>query len=523
TAEGGFWETFNAAGILQVPMAISVWDDGYGISVPKQYQTTKGDISKVTQGFQRKKNEPGYEIFKVKGWDYVELCKTYEKAIKLCRNEHVPVLIHVDELTQPQGHSTSGSHERYKSKERMEWMKEYECVNQFKKWILSYDNDGQKLSSEEELEQIEKEAKDYVKEEKKAAWKAYRNDIDEELNHSIELLSKLSESSTNGDSIKQVTEELQNTMTPIRMDVMRAIRRGLRYSRGENSEERKNLLNWFDDLEKKNHDRFNTKLYSDSEYSALNVEEVPAEYDDKSEEVDGRVVLRDNFHAIFDKNPKTLVFGEDSGYLGDVNQGLEGMQAKFGEVRVSDTGIREETIVGQGIGLAMRGLRPIAEIQYLDYLMYATQIMSDDLATLQYRTKGGQKSPLIVRTRGHRLEGIWHAGSLMAAYLNSFRGIYICVPRNMTHAAGFYNTLLEGDDPALIVEPLNAYRTKEKLPTNVGEFKIPLGEPEVLREGTDITVVSYGSTFNICIEAAEELEEIGVSVELVDVRTLLPF
>lgn len=524
TSEGLFWETFNAAGVLQVPMAMSVWDDGYGISVPKKYQTTKESISTVLSGFQREKGTNGYEIFKVDGWNYPELCETYEKAIHLCRTEHVPVLIHVENLTQPQGHSTSGSHERYKSKERLEWAKEYDCINQLKKWILEFDNNGEKIATEEELAAIEKEAKKHVRDAKKAAWSAYLEPLNKEKSEVSSMLENLANESSNGVFIKKVKEQLDATSDAIRRDIVGAARKGLRYARGENGNAKNVLLNWLAESNAANHDRYSSFLYSEFDTSAIAIEAVVPEYDDNSEEVDGRIVLRDNFEKIFSSNPRTLVFGEDAGFLGDVNQALEGMQQKFGEVRVSDTGIREATILGQGIGMAMRGLRPIAEIQYLDYLLYALQIMSDDLATLMYRTKGGQKAPLIVRTRGHRLEGIWHSGSPMGTIINALRGIYICVPRNMTEAAGFYNTLLAAeDDPALIIEPLNAYRSKEKLPTNLGEFRTPLGVPEIVREGDDLTIVSYGSTFNICTEVAKQLQEVGVSAELIDIRTLLPF
>jgi pyruvate/2-oxoglutarate/acetoin dehydrogenase E1 component/TPP-dependent pyruvate/acetoin dehydrogenase alpha subunit len=523
TAEGIFWETFNAAGILQIPMVISVWDDGYGISVPKKYQTTKGDISEVLKGFEKGEDTNGYRIIKVRGWSYPELCKGYEEAVRIAREDHVPVLLHVDELTQPQGHSTSGSHERYKSQERMEWMKEFDCVNKFREWILEYEQDGQKLASEEELDALEKEADQVVKREKKAAWKALRDEIEGEKKEVIDLLENAAADSDNGEAIRAVKEDLEAKEDAIRTDILRAVRKGLRYARHDNNDAQERLNAWYRQSRETNRDRYNSHLYSEGEESPLKLDPVEPEYDADAEEVDGRIVLRDNFKALFRKDPRTMVFGEDSGYLGDVNQGLEGMQQEFGELRVADTGIREATIVGQGIGLAMRGLRPIAEIQYLDYLFYALQPITDDLATLRYRTKGRQKAPLIVRTRGHRLEGIWHSGSLMGSFINSMRGMHVCVPRNLTHAAGFYNTLLAGDDPALIVEPLNAYREKEKLPTNLGEFRTPLGVPELVREGEDLTIVSYGSTFNICQEAAEELEEVGISVELIDVRTLLPF
>lgn len=525
TSEGIFWETINAAGVLQVPMLISVWDDGYGISVPKKYQTTKESISEILKGFQRDKNENnGYEIFTVKGWDYVNLCLTYAKAADICRREHVPVLVHVDEVTQPQGHSTSGSHERYKSKEILEWTKEYDCINQFKRWILKYEQEtGNKIATEEELNELANQAKDEVREAQKAAWTEFTRAIQTDFNQAIALLQELQKSSNQHQQIAALINTLQSTKDPVRKDILSVARKALYLVRNESHESKTKLANWIQQSLKDNYERYSSKLYSESKFSALKVEPIYPRYTDDARFVDGRIILRDNFDTQLANNPLVLIFGEDSGYIGDVNQGLEGMQAKHGELRVSDTGIREATIVGQGIGLAMRGLRPIAEIQYLDYLLYALQIMSDDLATVQYRTKGGQKAPLIVRTRGHRLEGIWHSGSPMGAIINALRGIYICVPRNMTIAAGFYNTLLESDDTALIIEPLNGYRKKEKLPANIGEYKLPLGIPEVVQQGEDITLVSYGSTFNICTEAAELLKQHGISVELIDVQTLLPF
>ena len=523
TSEGLFWETINAAAVLEVPMATSVWDDGYGISVPKKYQTAKESISKVLSGFEKEEGATGMKIYTVKGWDYPELCKTYQSAITYCREQHIPVLIHVDELIQPQGHSTSGSHERYKSKEKLEWDKEWDCLNQFKKWILSYDNAGDKLATNEELDQLEKEADEEVKKAQKAAWKAYRESIDSELSEAVNLLTKVASVSASGSSISTLVQDLKSAFNPVRKDVLIAVRKCLRYTREENFTEKQELLSWIKTAEKNNHDRYNTHLYSQSENSVLKCEPVEPNYTQDSEMVDGRIVLRENFKYHFKNNPAVLTFGEDTGVIGGVNQSMEGMQKEFGELRVSDTGIREATIIGQGIGMAMRGLRPIAEIQYLDYLFYALQLMSDDLATVHYRTKGGQKAPLIIRTRGHRLEGIWHSGSPMGAIINAVRGMYVCVPRNMTTAAGFFNTLLASDDPALIIEPLNGYRTKEKRPANLGEFKIPLGVPEIVKPGSDITIVSYGSTFNICVEAEKQLGEVGIDAELIDVRTLLPF
>ena len=517
TSEGLFFETINAAGVLQVPMVMSVWDDDYGISVHSRHQTTKENISEILKGFQRDEKNAGYEIITVKGWDYAGLVAAYEKAAKIAREEHVPVLIHVREMTQPQGHSTSGSHERYKNERRLKWEADFDCIKKMKEWIL--DNS---YSNEEELEEIERSAKKFVREEKSAAWKDFISPIKEELNEVVSLINDLASSSTRSEEVKALANSLQNTMDPIRKDIHHHARKAIRMTRSESSEARTKLINWMESQGIINHDRYSSHLYSETEWSALKVAPVAAEYKEEKP-VDARIVLRDNFDAILTKYPEALIFGEDSGKIGDVNQGLEGLQEKFGEVRVSDTGIREATILGQGIGMAMRGLRPIAEIQYLDYLLYALQIMSDDLATVRYRSKGRQKAPVIVRTRGHRLEGIWHSGSPMGAILNAIRGIYVCVPRNMTQAAGMYNTLLESDDAALIVECLNGYRLKENLPTNLGEFKVPLGKPEVIREGGHITLVTYGSSCRIAQEAADELSGMGIEVEIVDVQTLLPF
>lgn len=524
TSEGLFWETINAAGVLQVPMLMSVWDDGYGISVPKKFQTTKESISEALKGMQRDKKKPGYEIIKARGWNYAELCGAYEKAAAICRNEHVPVLLHVEEVTQPQGHSTSGSHERYKSKEVLEWTKEYDCINQFRLWILEYEKDfNHTIAKASQLDEIQEEARQFVRQEQKKAWEAFNQPIKAELNQVYSLLENLAETSSNKNFILKIVNDLKADLGPVRKDVLGAARKALRYVRHEESDAKNRLSAFIREELAANYDRYSSHLYSQSQWSALNVREEKPQYGSDAQQVDGRLVLRDNFDKIFATNPLVVIFGEDSGFIGDVNQGLEGMQAKYGELRVSDTGIREATIMGQGIGMAMRGLRPIAEIQYLDYLLYALQIMSDDLATVHYRTKGGQKAPLIIRTRGHRLEGVWHSGSPMGMIINACRGIYVCVPRNCTDAAGFYNTLLASDDCGLIVEPLNGYRKKELMPTNLGEFKVPLGVPEIVQEGTDLTIVSYGSTFNICQEVMPQLAEAGISAELIDVRTLLPF
>ncbi|MGB0882200.1 MAG: alpha-ketoacid dehydrogenase subunit alpha/beta [Vicingaceae bacterium] len=516
TSEGQFWEAINAMGVIQVPVVMSVWDDGQGISVPKKYQTTKESISEVLKGFKRDKGTNGFEIFKVRAWDYPALIETYEKAVKIAREEHCPVLVHVEEVTQPQGHSTSGSHERYKSKERLEWELEYCCVKKFKEFILENN-----IATEDELTALEKEGKKEVSAQKRAAWTAYLNPIKEEQATVVTLLGNIAANSGNSAFITPLINSLKGNTEPIRKDIISVSKKVLRITRTENIPAKQELLAWLNASKDANHDRYNSTLYSEFETSPMKVEEVKAELTDNM--VDGRVVLRDNFIKIFEKYPEVLTFGEDTGNIGGVNQSMEGLQEKFGELRVSDTGIRENTIVGQGIGMALRGLRPIAEIQYLDYLLYCIQVMSDDLSTLQYRTKGGQKAPLIIRTRGHRLEGIWHSGSPMGMIINAVRGMHVCVPRNLTDAAGFYNTLLKGDDPALVIEPLNGYRTKEKMPSNLGEFTTPLGVPEVLTEGNDITIVSYGSTCNVAVQAVQQLNEVGISAELIDVRTLLPF
>lgn len=517
TSEGAFFETINAAGVLQVPMIMSVWDDGYGISVPAKYQTTKENISEILKGFQRDETGAGFEIFRVKGWDYPALIETYQKAEKIAREEHVPCLIHVSEVTQPQGHSTSGSHERYKSSERLQWELNFDPIKKMGEWMLELN-----LASKDDLDAVSKASKKLVREAKANAWNAFINPIKEEQSVVSSLLIQLAESSSNKAAITTIANDLKDNAEPLRKDLFNAARKSLRLVRAESSEAKTLIGNWLHKEKQVNTNRFSSHLYSDSAFSSLKVKEVLPEYQD-AKEVDARVILRDNFDAIFAKMPEALIFGEDSGNIGDVNQGLEGLQEKYGELRVSDVGIREATILGQGIGLAMRGLRPIAEIQYLDYLLYAIQIMSDDLATLHYRTKGGQKAPLIIRTRGHRLEGIWHSGSPMGMIVNSLRGVNILVPRDMTQAAGFYNTMLASDDPALIIECLNGYRLKEKMPVNLGEFKTPVGIPETTKEGSDITLVTYGSTWRLVMEAAKELESVGVSAEVIDVQSLIPF
>lgn len=515
TSEGMFFEAINAAGVLQVPMLISVWDDDYGISVPKEYQTTKGSISKILAGFQRDNKDKGFEILTVKGWDYKALCKTYEKAERICREEHVPVLVHVIEMTQPQGHSTSGSHERYKSKERLAWENEFDCLRQMRKWIAE-----QGIASEGELDELEKEAKATAKKIKDESWKAFNKTIQQEQKELVSLLERCEEEHS---EVRAIVETLNKTINPVHYDSMKAAKAALRALAGKNSAIKDSVKEWVQKVSNANYGRFNSHLFSQSTESAFQVLGIAAQYSDNSLLVDGREVLRACFTEALKRDPRILAFGEDVGKIGDVNQGFAGLQEKFGELRVTDTGIRECTIVGQGIGLALRGLRPIAEIQYLDYLLYAIQILSDDLANLQYRTKGGQKAPLIVRTRGHRLEGVWHAGSPMGMILNSLRGMLVLVPRNMVQAAGFYNTLFKSDDPALVIECLNGYRLKEKLPDNVGEFCIPIGEPEILQEGNDVTIVTYGSMCRVVMEAVEELDKKGISCEVIDVQSLLPF
>jgi pyruvate/2-oxoglutarate/acetoin dehydrogenase E1 component/TPP-dependent pyruvate/acetoin dehydrogenase alpha subunit len=523
TSEGPFWESMNAVGVLQVPLVMSVWDDGYGISVPREFQTTKGSISEALAGFQRTDEKKGFEILITKGWDYVHLCETYEKAAKIAREEHVPVLVHVQEVNQPQGHSTSGSHERYKSKERLDWEIEYDCISKFKEFILSFNSDGAIIATEEELDQIHSEAKNTVRDSKNKAWKSFTHEINEDLKEAIVLLKNLASESTNKVFIEREIESLEKAFEPVRKDILSVVRKCLRLALSDKTRSKSNLSDWIQQQIGINNQRYSSLLYSESKKSALQVEAIEPIYSNDSTMEDGRIILRENYRKILSKMPEVIVFGEDVGGIGGVNQTLEGLQNQFGIDRVFDTGIRECTIVGQGIGMAMRGLRPIAEIQYLDYLLYAIQVMSDDLATVQYRTKGGQKAPLIISTRGHRLEGIWHSGSPMGMIVNALRGMYICVPRNMTKAAGFYNTLLASDDPALVIEPLNGYRSKEKMPDNIGEFNEPLGIPEIVKEGTDITVVSYGSTFNLCEIAAKQLLELGIDIELIDVQTLIPF
>ena len=525
SAEGHFWETLNAACALQVPMILSIWDDGYGISVPTHDQRAKEDMAEMLSGFQRKEGKTeGCEIIQVKAWDYPALLDAYARAEHFARTESVPVVIHVTDVTQPQGHSTSGSHERYKSEDRLRWEADFDGLEKFKEWILNYsiELEGKEeiLATVEELENIEKEAKKIAKDGQKKAWENYRNSIEILKNEVLPLVENLKSQNS------EVESELQkfgSLISYAKKDVFSLMRKVLLLTRTHQSTERQWLASKYQQLLAQEKDNYSSHLYSESEWKSTNVKEVKPIYSENSEMVDGRVVVRNNFDKIFEKYPETLVFGEDAGNIGDVNQGLEGLQEKYGKVRVADTGIREATILGQGIGMAMRGLRPIAEIQYLDYILYCLQGISDDLATLHYRTKGGQKAPVIIRTRGHRLEGIWHSGSPMAGIINLVKGVNVLVPRNLTKAAGFYNTMLQSDEPAIIVETLNGYRLKEKQPDNLGEFTVPVGKIEVTKEGKDVTLVTYGSTWRLVMEAAEELEKLGISAEVIDIQSLIPF
>jgi len=518
TSEGHFFETINAGGVLQVPMIVSVWDDAFGISVPSKYQTTKENISEILKGFQRDEEDPGYEILRVKGWDYTALIHAYENASDIAREEHVPVIIHVTELTQPQGHSTSGSHERYKSEERLEWEREHDCNKRFKEWILA-----NKIASEEELTAVEKKIKLEIRMARKDAWNEFLEPHKVAKKEVVNLLEAAAQSSPNKSFLSKIKNDLIAIEEPLKKDLASHSRKALRYLLGEDTKEKEAIKNWIDSFTEKAQHRFSSHLYSELPNKATSVKEVPAQYTPEPELVDGRIILRDNFDSLLSKYPEVLIFGEDSGAIGDVNQGLEGLQKKYGALRVADTGIREATIIGQGIGMALRGLRPIAEIQYLDYVMYGLQTLSDDLSTMLYRSVGKQKAPLIVRTRGHRLEGIWHSGSQMGGIIHLLRGMYILVPRDMTKAAGFYNTLLKSDEPGLVIESLNGYRLKEPKPINLGELCTPIGVVETLKKGTDITLLSYGSTLRIVMEVAQELKEVGIDAEVIDAQSLLPF
>ncbi len=518
TSEGIFFEVINAAGVLQVPMAVSVWDDGYAISVPSKYQTTKEDISEVLKGFQRDDKAEGFEIFKVPGWDYPGLCETYEKAAEFCRKEHVPVLIHVTELTQPLGHSTSGSHERYKTKERLEWEKEHDCIAKMRSWVIN-----SAIATAEELDIMEDEAKKYVRDCQRKALSDLQQVIETERNQTINIIRDLIPVSAAGNQVEELVQQVNTAIELGRKDLVSAMRKTLLLTAKENLPERKKLMALYQQEMDKNIVRYDSRQFSNTPESPLNIPVQLPVYDESSKVLDGREILNACFSANFIRDPRIIAFGEDVGAIGDVNQGFAGLQEKFGTLRITDTGIRESTIIGQGIGLALRGLRPIAEIQYLDYLPYAMNVLIDDLTTMSYRTFGGQISPVIVRTRGHRLEGIWHSGSPMGMIVNALRGMHICVPRNMTQAAGMYNTLLRGNEPALVIECLNGYRLKEKLPANAGDFIVPLGKAEIIKTGTDLTIVSYGSTLRFVQEAATELEKMGISAEIIDPQTLYPF
>lgn len=531
TSEGHFWEALNAACALQIPMVLSIWDDGYGISVESSKQRAKDDFSELLEGFKRtkEKNSRGCEIITARGWDYAELIEAYARAEKIAREKHIPVIIHVSELTQPQGHSSSGSHERYKSAERLEWEKEHDCIKKFREWIIDYEaydqtnNQKIQVATEEELLSLEKEIKQLVKEHQKNEWNKFRTDMDALSNQTVSLISALADESVKKAFINLEKENFQQLSLPYKKDIFHFIRKVLRIVREENTQAKTNLLTWYNQISDNESLNYNSKLYTDTRYSALHVPYIAPVYGENPESVDGRIVIRDNFDKLFEKYPEIIAFGEDVGKIGDVNQGFEGLQDKYGSYRISDTGIRESTIIGQGLGMAMRGLRPIAEIQYLDYVLYGIQTLSDDLASLSYRTKGRQKAPLIIRTRGHRLEGIWHSGSPMGGIINYIRGIYVLVPRNFVQAAGFYNTMLQADEPCLIIECLNGYRLKENLPINLGEFTTPVGKIEITREGKDITLVTYGATWKIVSEAAKELQTLGIDIEIIDIQSLIPF
>ena len=520
TSEGHFWEAMNAAGVLQIPIIMSIWDDDYGISVPSEYHTTRNDLSKALSGFQRKqKNEKGFELFQVYGWDYIGLLNAYIKAEKFAREEHVPCIIHVKEMTQPQGHTTSGSHERYKSKKRLEWERSVDCIKMMKDWILEND-----VATEKELLELEKKAELNAKQSRDISWKDYRSEIKEDLHEAITIITRVAQNSrTNKREIINLRNELNSILNPLKSDVFIYLKKILVLIRSEDNIAKHYLINLIEEKKKKYEYQYSSHLYSESKFSALKISEIKPLFDSNSKLVDGREIINACFHSIFERNKLVFAVGEDVGYIGGVNQGFAGIQKKFGKLRITDTSVRESSIIGQGIGAALRGLRPIVEIQYLDYVYWAIQTLSDDLATLQYRTKGGQKAPVIIRTRGHRLEGIWHSGSPMGVLVNSLKGIYVLTPRNFIQATGMYNTMLLSDEPSIIIEPLNAYRLKEKMPKNISEIRVKLGQPEILLLGNDITIVSYGSSINLVLEASKLLSTIGISCEVIDVQTLIPF
>lgn len=518
TSEGIFFESINAAAVLQIPMVLSIWDDGYGISVPNEFHTPKIDVSKVLEGFRRSESEKGLELIKVNGWDYLGLVKAYKYASELARERHIPVLIHVDEMTQPLGHSTSGSHERYKSKERLDWEDEFDCLKKMRQWILENE-----IAHQGQIDGIEAEAVRIAKECKDKAWQAYINVLHRDKKEALQLLDQLNAELGPYEKISKYRDSLEAVPNPLKLETIKALKYSLRYTRNQSSQSRVKIREWLRKHDERNQKDYSSHIYSQSKDSALKVKTVAPIFSESSKQVDGREVLQACFDAALDRDPRIVAFGEDLGKIGDVNQSFAGLQEKYGELRVMDTSIRESTIIGQGIGIAMRGLRPIAEIQYLDYLIYTIQTLSDDLSCIQYRTVGGQKAPVIIRTRGHRLEGVWHSGSPLGMILNSLRGIYVLVPRNMTQAAGFYNAMLRSDDPALIIETLNGYRLKERIPDNIVEFTIPLGVPEILNEGTDCTIVTYGAMCRIAMDAARQLADVGISLEVIDVQSLLPF
>jgi pyruvate/2-oxoglutarate/acetoin dehydrogenase E1 component/TPP-dependent pyruvate/acetoin dehydrogenase alpha subunit len=517
TSEGHFWETINAAGVMQVPLAVFVWDDGYGISVPKKYQTTKGSISEALAGFQKEEGTNGFHIYRVKGWDYAALCETFEEGIRLARETHTPVLFHVEEITQPQGHSTSGSHERYKDKDRLAWEREWDGMVKMREWILA-----NSLAEEEELLWLENEAKEAVRESKSRAWEGFLTPVKNQMTQAVAQMERTAAALPDGaPQLKDLARKLAQSKDPMRRDIMVTLHAAVSATDGR--PEAAPLVKFYKELGHANGQLYHTHLYHEGPKSPMLVQGNHQRFDADAPILNGYEILNRYFDQLFAANPKVVAFGEDVGHIGDVNQGFAGLQAKYGAGRIFDTGIRELTIMGQGAGLAMRGLRPIAEIQYLDYLLYGLQELSDDVATLHYRCNGQQSVPLIVRTRGHRLEGIWHSGSPMAMLLGALRGMHLCVPRNMVQAVGMYNTLLRGNDPAVVVECLNGYRLKERLPNNLLDYTVPLGVPEVVQEGTDITIVSYGSTLRVVQEALPRLEQKGISCEVVDVQTLLPF
>ena len=520
TSEGHFWEAINACGVLQVPVVMSIWDDGYGISVPSEYHTTRNDLSKVLSGFQRvSTKEKGFEIFTVNAWDYIGLLKAYLKAAEFARKDHVPCIIHVKDVTQPQGHTTSGSHERYKPKERLKWEKDFCCIKKMREWILKNN-----ISTSDELERIENKAEKSAIKSRDKSWKSYRNSIDEDLQDALSIITRVAQNSPkNKQEIIDIRNQLSNTIQPLKSDVYKSLKFVQRIIRNENNIAKNYLINLIDEKKKKYNYEYSSHLYSESKFSALNIREVEPKYDNKTKIIDGREIINKFFDITFKNNPLVFAVGEDVGIIGGVNQGFANLQKKYGELRITDTGIRESSIIGQGIGSALRGLRPIVEIQYLDYVYWAIQTLSDDLSTLHYRTKGGQKAPVIIRTRGHRLEGIWHSGSPMGTLVNSLRGINVLVPRNFVEAAGMYNTLLSSDEPGIVIEPLNAYRLKENLPNNLDKISVEFGVPAILKEGKDISIVTYGSMCRIVLDAANQLDEIGISCEVIDVRTLLPF